>query len=116
MLRPFRIAFRAQLGATHLALLTHSGKVFSFGSGTALALPKAHRKPWELTEVSESVVWYAWCRRPSPFHGPAGSQHRPTWFRSFDLTQVTAHSLQDKQVLSMACGPHSTGFIVADAV
>jgi len=68
-----------QLGATHLALLTHSGKVFSFGSGTALALPKAHRKPWELTEV-------------------------------------TAHSLQDKQVLSMACGPHSTGFIVADAV
>jgi len=66
-----------QLGATHLMLLTHSGRVFSFGSGTALALPKAHRKPWELEEV-------------------------------------TAYSLQGQKVLSMACGPHSSGFVVAD--
>mmetsp|Transcript_18898 Transcript_18898/g.38475 ORF Transcript_18898/g.38475 Transcript_18898/m.38475 type:complete len:90 (-) Transcript_18898:352-621(-) len=66
-----------QLGTTHLMLLTHSGKVYSYGSGTALALPKVHRKPWELEEV-------------------------------------TAHSLEGKTVLSMACGPHSTGFVVAE--
>lgn len=67
-----------QLGATHVALLTDAGKVWTFGSGTALGLPKAHRKQWELGEV-------------------------------------TAHSLQGQRVLSMACGPHSTAFITAEA-
>ena len=41
-----------QLGATHLALHTTEGKVFTFGSGTALGLAKAHRKSWELGEVT----------------------------------------------------------------
>ena len=41
-----------QLGATHLALHTAEGRVFTFGSGTALGLAKAHRKSWELGEVT----------------------------------------------------------------
>ena len=64
-----------QLGATHLALHTTEGKVFTFGSGTALGLAKAHRKSWELGEV-------------------------------------TAHSFEGQEVLRIACGPHSTAFIV----
>ena len=64
-----------QLGATHLALHTTEGRVFTFGSGTALGLAKAHRKSWELGEV-------------------------------------TAHSFEGQQVLRIACGPHSTAFIV----
>jgi alpha-tubulin suppressor-like RCC1 family protein len=41
-----------QLGATHLVLLTDDGAVHSFGSGTALGLAKAQRKPWELGEIT----------------------------------------------------------------
>ena len=64
-----------QLGATHLALHTAEGKVFTFGSGTALGLAKADRKSWELGEV-------------------------------------TAHSFDGQAVLRIACGPHSTAFLV----
>ena len=64
-----------QLGATHLAVRTQEGKVFTFGSGTALGLPKANRKSWELCEL-------------------------------------TAHSLLGSSVVGMACGPHSTALIV----
>ena len=64
-----------QLGATHLALHTAEGRVFTFGSGTALGLAKAHRKSWELGEV-------------------------------------TAHAFEGQQVLRIACGPHSTAFIL----
>lgn len=42
-----------QLGATHLALRTASGAVYTFGTGPALALAKVHRKQWELAEVNE---------------------------------------------------------------
>ena len=40
-----------QCGASHLALLTQSGRLFTYGQGTALAMPKASRKSWELAEV-----------------------------------------------------------------
>ena len=45
------------------------------GAGTALALPKAERKSWELLEV-------------------------------------TAHSLAGRRVLQLACGSNTTAFIV----
>jgi E3 ubiquitin-protein ligase HERC2 len=64
-----------QVGADHLALLTDEGRVWSYGKGTALAMPKAERKSWELLEV-------------------------------------TAHSLIGRRVLQIACGSNTTAFIV----
>ena len=41
-----------QCGSTHVVLLTQSGRVFTYGQGTALALPKRERKSWEMSEVT----------------------------------------------------------------
>ena len=41
-----------EVGATHVAIRTACGRVFTYGSGTALGLPKSERKQWELAEVS----------------------------------------------------------------
>lgn len=41
-----------QVGAYHIGLLTDTGKLYTFGTGTALALPKAARPQWELAEVT----------------------------------------------------------------
>jgi len=41
-----------QLGAYHIGILTDEGRMFTFGTGTALALPKAARPQWELAEVT----------------------------------------------------------------
>mmetsp|Transcript_29534 Transcript_29534/g.48956 ORF Transcript_29534/g.48956 Transcript_29534/m.48956 type:complete len:411 (+) Transcript_29534:46-1278(+) len=41
-----------ECGASHLALLTDFGKVYTYGKGTALAMKKADRKSWELAEVT----------------------------------------------------------------
>ena len=65
-----------QLGAYHVGILTEEGKLFTFGTGTALALPKAARPQWELAEV-------------------------------------TAHSLDGRPVVAMACGSYSTAMVVA---
>jgi len=65
-----------QVGAYHIGILTDEGRMYTFGTGTALALPKAARPQWEIAEV-------------------------------------TAHSLEGRQVLSMSCGPYSTALVVA---
>lgn len=41
-----------QVGAYHIGLLTDTGKLYTFGTGTALALPKVARPQWELAEVN----------------------------------------------------------------
>jgi len=40
------------LGAYHLAVLTTTGKLYTFGTGTALGLPRAARAQWQLCEVT----------------------------------------------------------------
>ena len=47
------VVVRMQLGATHLALLTDEGQLYTFGSGTALCLHRKARTSWELTEITE---------------------------------------------------------------
>eukprot|EP00967_Tisochrysis_lutea_P131536 scaffold228760_cov37-Tisochrysis_lutea.AAC.3 len=42
-----------EVGATHVAIRTACGRVFTYGSGTALGLPKSERKQWELAEPGE---------------------------------------------------------------
>jgi alpha-tubulin suppressor-like RCC1 family protein len=41
-----------QVGASHLALRTASGHLYTYGVGPSLALAKLHRKQWELAEVN----------------------------------------------------------------
>mmetsp|Transcript_2444 Transcript_2444/g.5129 ORF Transcript_2444/g.5129 Transcript_2444/m.5129 type:complete len:396 (-) Transcript_2444:289-1476(-) len=41
-----------QCGSTHVALRTDSGKAYTYGKGTALAMSKAERKSWEIAEVA----------------------------------------------------------------
>jgi len=41
-----------QMGASHVTLLSESGRLFTYGKGTPLCLPKAKRKSWELAEVT----------------------------------------------------------------
>ena len=41
-----------QLGASHLALRTASGHLYTYGIGPSLALAKVHRKQWQLDEVN----------------------------------------------------------------
>ena len=43
-------------GAQHIVFLTESGRLYSYGKGTALALPKAERKSWELVDVSKHAL------------------------------------------------------------
>ena len=45
-----------QLGAYHLALLTDGGRLYTFGTGTCLAVPRSARKSWELCDVSEHAL------------------------------------------------------------
>jgi len=63
-----------QVGAYHIAVLTDEGRLYTYGTGTALGLPKVARKSWEIGEV-------------------------------------TAHSLEGQRVVSMACGPYSTAVV-----
>ena len=43
-------------GSQHIMILTESGRLYSYGKGTALALPKAERKSWELLDVSKHAL------------------------------------------------------------
>lgn len=40
------------VGAYHLGMLTDSGKVYTYGTGPSLALPRTARQSWELLEVT----------------------------------------------------------------
>jgi alpha-tubulin suppressor-like RCC1 family protein len=40
-----------EIGATHVAIRTACGRVYTYGTGTALGLVKAERKQWELAEL-----------------------------------------------------------------
>ena len=42
----------ALVGRAQLGLLTESGRMYTFGTGTALALPRTARQQWELIEVT----------------------------------------------------------------
>jgi len=42
-----------QIGGSHVALVTEEGRLFTYGKGTPLCLPKTARKQWELTEVAD---------------------------------------------------------------
>ena len=43
-------------GAYHLGLLTEAGKLYTYGTGPSLALPRSHRQQWELAEVTELAL------------------------------------------------------------
>jgi len=40
-----------EVGATHVAIRTVCGRVYTYGAGTALGLTKAERKQWELAKL-----------------------------------------------------------------
>ena len=40
------------VGAYHLGILTETGRFYTYGTGTALAVPRSFREQWELCNVS----------------------------------------------------------------
>ena len=67
-----------------MALLTDTGRMYSFGTGPSLGLARSSRKQWELVEVT-------------------GGQ---------ELNGTTAISFDGKRVLDVNCGPYTTAIIV----
>jgi len=45
-----------QMGGSHLVVRTDGGALYTYGKGTPLCLPKAARKSWQLTEVTEDIL------------------------------------------------------------